>query len=261
MVKMDSSVFYAGLDSRYGQDGTGALKKPSSPLESRDFPHLEPLNLRLFTWSSKMKTAFLCLAFFHCLSSCLAATYSADNCARAVTGTANGLAAQSSHRQDCSSFFDTVVGTVITQTVVASTASETTTDATLTLTAATITDVELITVTTLISTTTVSAVVVSESPPADTLQLRDGFEQPTAIATATPVVTSTAVVDITTTLIASVMLTDLITATTVLTDDVTATSTDAVTATTVSVPLPAPCGEVTPGGGSCGCDYTIQSGV
>ncbi|MCJ1389204.1 hypothetical protein MMC18_002059 [Xylographa bjoerkii] len=145
-----------------------------------------------------MKTTFLSLAFLQCISACVAASCSADNCARAVTGTANGLASQSSHKQDCSSFFDvtvtpgtttfthtatvtpttvtqTVVQTVITQTVVAATASGTTTDATITLTAV-ITDIETVTVSTVVITTTVSTVVVAASAPAK-LKLRDGFEQ------------------------------------------------------------------------------------
>ncbi|MCJ1436180.1 hypothetical protein MMC27_005558 [Xylographa pallens] len=282
-----------------------------------------------------MKTILSSLAFLQWLSYCVATSCSADNCARAVTGTANGLAAQSSHKQDCSSFFDvtvtpgtstfthtatitpatvtqTVIGTIITQTVVTA-VSATTTDATVDITVATITDVEFVTVSTVVLTTTVSTVVVA-APPAVTLKVRDGFEKrispravtvspsgvptyasacsgtsryssacscfgvthststaptpsttititATATATATSVVTSTTVVDITTTVIASITLTDLITATMVLTDDVTATSIDAVTATTISVPLPAPCGGVTPGDGTCGCEYTIDCGV
>ncbi|MCJ1417066.1 hypothetical protein MMC32_003405 [Xylographa parallela] len=283
-----------------------------------------------------MKTILSSLAFLQWLSVCVATTCSADNCARAVTGTANGLAAQSSHKQDCSSFFDvtvtpgtstfthtatvtpttvtqTVIGTVITQTVVIP-VSATTTDATVVVTAATITDVDIVTIATAVLTTTVATVVVAPPPPAATLKLRDGFEKhivpravtvspsavptyasacsgtsryssacscfgvthststaptpsttitvtATATATATSAVTSTTVVDVTTTVIASITLTDLVTATTVLTAGVTATSIDAVTATTISVPLPAPCGGVTPGGGTCGCEYTIACGI
>ncbi|MCJ1402848.1 hypothetical protein MMC11_006069 [Xylographa trunciseda] len=125
--------------------------------------------------------------------------FAQDNCARAVTGTVNGLAAQSSHRQDCSSFFDvtvtpgtstftytatvtpttviqTVIGSTVTQTVVAGTVVATTTDATVTLTAATITDIDIITVSTEVLTTTVSTVVVLATAPPK-LKLRDGFEQ------------------------------------------------------------------------------------
>ncbi|MCJ1291374.1 hypothetical protein MMC34_002917 [Xylographa carneopallida] len=282
-----------------------------------------------------MKTTLLFLALLQYVSSSLAASCSADNCARAVTGTTNGLATQAAHKQDCSSFFavtvtpgtttithtatitpatvtQTVTGAVVTQTVVVP-VSETTTDATVDVTAATITDIVTVTLSTAIVTTTVATVVVQQSSPAK-LKLRDGFEQrvapravtvspssvptyasacsgtaryssacscfgithststastpsttitvtATATATATSVVTATATVDATTTVIASITLTDLITATAILTDDVIATSIDAVTATTLSVPLPAPCGGVTPGDGSCGCEYTIECGV
>ncbi|MCJ1387154.1 hypothetical protein MMC17_010287 [Xylographa soralifera] len=145
-----------------------------------------------------MKTALSILAFLGCISSCVATTCSADNCARAVTGTANGLAAQSSHKQDCSSFFDvtvtpgtvtythtatitpttvtqTVIGTIVTQTVVAATLSEATTDATVFPTT-TITDVDTVTVSTAVLTTTVATIVVEGASPAK-LKLRDGFEQ------------------------------------------------------------------------------------
>ncbi|MCJ1287361.1 hypothetical protein MMC26_006710 [Xylographa opegraphella] len=283
-----------------------------------------------------MKTSFACLAFLQWISSCVAASCNADNCARAVTGTTNGLAVQSSHKQDCSSFFavtvtpatstitqtatvtpatvtQTVIGSTVTQTVVA-TLSETTTAATVEVTAATVTDILTVTVSTALVTATVSTVVVTAGAPVVTLKVRDGSEQriapravtvspssvptyasacsgtvryssacscfgvthststaptpsttvtvtATATATATSVVTTTATLDVTTTVIASLTLTDLVTATAVLTDPVVATLTDFITLTTTSIPLPAPCGGVTAGGGSCGCEYTVECGV
>jgi hypothetical protein len=68
-----------------------------------------------------MRLLLNCVVVFQVLWLGLAtASCNADNCARAVTGTDQGLQVQSSHKQDCSSFFRrTSTPTPVTETVTA----------------------------------------------------------------------------------------------------------------------------------------------